>query len=256
MSTVEEVQSFCNNFIPAPFWVRVIRVVIPLSTRLEAGEILIEGLGDDDIDNVIGGREWWQRTGHRDNGVDAEWISMKRDWEGLAAQPGATRNNGKTKGAPEDDEELKAVQEQLKKMRHDAKVRAKRRRAEGKAQLEAETLGAKSERDRVPDHAQEATRVREELEQSRAATEDPAAQDTREGEDAYTSDLDDMPVMLAIHGGAYLLGSINTHRYVYWRLARKTGSRVFAVEYRLSPQFPFPCSRELPHGLSNPRVSD
>ncbi|BGP52936.1 hypothetical protein JCM8202v2_000493 [Rhodotorula sphaerocarpa] len=242
MSTVEEVQSFCNNFIPAPFWVRVIRVVIPLSTRLEAGEILIEGLGDDDIDNVIGGREWWQRTGHRDNGVDAEWISMKRDWEGLAAQPGATRNNGKTKGAPEDDEELKAVQEQLKKMRHDAKVRAKRRRAEGKAQLEAETLGAKSERDRVPDHAQEATRVREELEQSRAATEDPAVQDTREGEDAYTSDLDDMPVMLAIHGGAYLLGSINTHRYVYWRLARKTGSRVFAVEYRLSPQFPFPCS--------------
>jgi acetyl esterase/lipase len=29
-----------------------------------------------------------------------------------------------------------------------------------------------------------------------------------------------MPVMLAIHGGGYFFGSINTHRYVYWRLVR------------------------------------
>lgn len=43
-----------------------------------------------------------------------------------------------------------------------------------------------------------------------------------EDENAYTSELDDMPVMMAIHGGAYFFGSINTHRYVYWRLVRRS----------------------------------
>lgn len=47
---------------------------------------------------------------------------------------------------------------------------------------------------------------------------------------------------LAIHGGGGFFGSINSHRYIYWRLARKTTGRIFAVSYRLSPQFPFPCA--------------
>ncbi|KPV78435.1 uncharacterized protein RHOBADRAFT_10908, partial [Rhodotorula graminis WP1] len=51
-----------------------------------------------------------------------------------------------------------------------------------------------------------------------------------------------MPVTLAIHGGAHFFGSTNTHRYWYWRLARKTEGRLFSVDYRLSPQFPFPCA--------------
>ncbi|GAA5871840.1 hypothetical protein JCM3774_000316 [Rhodotorula dairenensis] len=246
MSTVEEIQSFCNNFIPAPFWVRVIRVVVPLSTRLEAGEVLIAGLGDDDIENVVGGREWWQRTAHRENGLDAEWISMKRDWEGLAAaESGANRKKGKSgKAHDEDDEEWQAVQEQLRKMKAEAKARAKRRRAEGKARQEASSLALDDD-----SSDSEGAEFLDEAEAARAQSRmhggerfDDLPEDYREGEDAYTPDLDDMPVTLAIHGGAYLLGSINTHRYVYWRIARKTGGRVFAVEYRLSPQFPFPCS--------------
>ncbi|GAA5980302.1 hypothetical protein JCM10908_001605 [Rhodotorula pacifica] len=247
MSTVEEIQSFCNNFIPAPFWVRVIRVVVPLSTRLEAGEALIAGLGDDDIDNIVGGREWWQRTAHRENGLDAEWISMKRDWEGLAAAESKAehKKKGKSDSAnDEDDAEWQAVQEQLRKMKAEAKARARRRRAEGKARQEASFPNEGG--DEMDSNAAE---VLDEAEAANAQRQthggerfDTMPDDYREGEDAYTSDLDDMPVTLAIHGGAYLLGSINTHRYVYWRIARKTGGRVFAVEYRLSPQFPFPCS--------------
>ncbi|GES64373.1 lipase/esterase family protein [Aspergillus terreus] len=48
-------------------------------------------------------------------------------------------------------------------------------------------------------------------------------------------------VMLYIHGGAYYFGSLETHRYQMQRHARKLKGRVFAPQYRLAPQFPFPC---------------
>ncbi|KAJ5758523.1 hypothetical protein N7520_005679 [Penicillium odoratum] len=48
-------------------------------------------------------------------------------------------------------------------------------------------------------------------------------------------------IMLYVHGGAYFFGSIDTHRYMLQRHARKLKGRVFAPDYRLAPQFPFPC---------------
>lgn len=48
-------------------------------------------------------------------------------------------------------------------------------------------------------------------------------------------------VMLYLHGGAYFFGSVDTHRYMLQRHARKLKGRVFAPDYRLAPQFPFPC---------------
>lgn len=48
-------------------------------------------------------------------------------------------------------------------------------------------------------------------------------------------------VILYIHGGAFFFGSIDTHRYMMQRHARKLKGRVFAPDYRLAPQFPFPC---------------
>ncbi|KAK5626427.1 hypothetical protein RRF57_002142 [Xylaria bambusicola] len=48
-------------------------------------------------------------------------------------------------------------------------------------------------------------------------------------------------VMLYIHGGGYFFGSVDEHRYQMQRHARKLKARVFAPEYRLAPQFPFPC---------------
>ncbi|KAJ4413823.1 hypothetical protein N0V85_003406 [Neurospora sp. IMI 360204] len=48
-------------------------------------------------------------------------------------------------------------------------------------------------------------------------------------------------VMLYVHGGAYFFGSVNEHRFMIQRHARKLRARAFAPKYRLAPQFPFPC---------------
>lgn len=103
---------------------RVIRVVVPASTSLEAGRILIDTLGEDEVVNVIGGKEWWQRTAHKSGGVDGEWISMKRDWQGLDA-------------AGDDNDALEKLRdEKIKGMKQTAKEDKKRRWKQGKAREE------------------------------------------------------------------------------------------------------------------------
>jgi monoterpene epsilon-lactone hydrolase len=49
-------------------------------------------------------------------------------------------------------------------------------------------------------------------------------------------------VILYLHGGAYIVGSINTHRLVATNLSRVTQARVLIVEYRLAPEHPFPAA--------------
>jgi acetyl esterase/lipase len=46
--------------------------------------------------------------------------------------------------------------------------------------------------------------------------------------------------LLYLHGGAYCVGSPATHRALTSRLARVTGLPVFAADYRLAPEHPFP----------------
>ncbi|TFK71796.1 alpha/beta-hydrolase [Pluteus cervinus] len=48
-------------------------------------------------------------------------------------------------------------------------------------------------------------------------------------------------VMFYVHGGGYFWGSINTHRYQLIRYARETKARIFTVNYRKAPQYPWPC---------------
>jgi len=55
-------------------------------------------------------------------------------------------------------------------------------------------------------------------------------------------DTEDGPVVLYFHGGGYVVMSIATHRPLTYHLAKETHGRVFAVEYRLAPQNPFPCA--------------
>ncbi|BGP12779.1 hypothetical protein JCM10213_007293 [Rhodosporidiobolus nylandii] len=253
LHTVEEAQEFGNNFVPAPFWVRVIRVVIPLSTRLEAGKILIAGIGEEDIQKVVGGREWWQRTAHADTGVDGEWISLKRDWEGLEKDAKAkekAKRSEKGKGRAKDEDWEDDLREaRLKALKQAAKEDAKRRRKEGKARAAAtpgavpptSATGPETETDSDAERSQQRRAASEQRNVRHTDDLDETASRYHQEDSKYTSDMDDMPVVLAIHGGGYFFGSINTHRYVYWRLARKTGGRVFAVEYRLAPQYPFPC---------------
>jgi acetyl esterase/lipase len=47
-----------------------------------------------------------------------------------------------------------------------------------------------------------------------------------------------------LHGGGYVMGSINTHREMISRLTRAAGARALAIEYRLAPENPFPAAVE------------
>jgi len=50
--------------------------------------------------------------------------------------------------------------------------------------------------------------------------------------------------ILYLHGGAYCLGSPATHRAVTSHLAQAAGLPVFAADYRLAPEHPFPAALE------------
>ena len=51
-------------------------------------------------------------------------------------------------------------------------------------------------------------------------------------------------VVLFLHGGAHIFLSPNSHRSITTRLATMTNSVVCALDYRLAPEFPFPCAIE------------
>jgi len=48
--------------------------------------------------------------------------------------------------------------------------------------------------------------------------------------------------VLYLHGGGYLSGSPVTHRAITGHLAARCGARVFAADYRLAPEHPFPAA--------------
>ena len=49
-------------------------------------------------------------------------------------------------------------------------------------------------------------------------------------------------VILYLHGGAYCVGSPATHRALTGQLALRCAARVFAADYRLAPEHPFPAA--------------
>jgi acetyl esterase/lipase len=49
-------------------------------------------------------------------------------------------------------------------------------------------------------------------------------------------------VILYLHGGGYVIGSINTHREFASRLSRAAAARVLLIEYRLAPEHPHPAA--------------
>jgi acetyl esterase/lipase len=49
-------------------------------------------------------------------------------------------------------------------------------------------------------------------------------------------------VVLYLHGGGYVIGSINSHRDLAGRLSRAAGARVLVLDYRLAPEHPFPAA--------------
>ncbi len=50
------------------------------------------------------------------------------------------------------------------------------------------------------------------------------------------------PVMVYLHGGSYIYGSVTSHRELVMRVAKASAARVFFPSYRLAPEHPFPAA--------------
>ena len=48
--------------------------------------------------------------------------------------------------------------------------------------------------------------------------------------------------VLFLHGGGYVIGSINTHRRLAYDISAASGARVLVIDYRLAPEHPFPAA--------------
>ncbi|KAF9359168.1 hypothetical protein BGX34_008518 [Mortierella sp. NVP85] len=75
---------------------------------------------------------------------------------------------------------------------------------------------------------------------------DPRAEKPLKGEWTETKAKDDKfaegRTVLYLHGGGYFLCSVRTHRWATWNMARLGGAKVFALDYRLAPDSPFPAA--------------
>lgn len=78
------------------------------------------------------------------------------------------------------------------------------------------------------------------------------------GEWLYFPGVSAKRVLLYLHGGAYVMGSVHSHRHLIARLAKSANVRVLAIDYRLAPEHRFPAALEdavasyhwlLEHGL-------
>jgi epsilon-lactone hydrolase len=49
-------------------------------------------------------------------------------------------------------------------------------------------------------------------------------------------------VIMYLHGGGYVMGSIDTHRELVARLSKAAQARALAIDYRLAPENPFPAA--------------
>ena len=57
-----------------------------------------------------------------------------------------------------------------------------------------------------------------------------------------TPDVISNHVILYLHGGGYIAGSIATHRDLVGRISRAAKARILIIDYRLAPEHPFPAA--------------
>jgi monoterpene epsilon-lactone hydrolase len=55
-----------------------------------------------------------------------------------------------------------------------------------------------------------------------------------------TPGADRSNAVLYLHGGGYVIGSLDSHRHLAAEVGRASGARTLAVDYRLAPEHPFP----------------
>ena len=49
-------------------------------------------------------------------------------------------------------------------------------------------------------------------------------------------------VVLYLHGGGYVIGSLDSHRHVVAEVGRACAARTLAIDYRMAPEHPFPAA--------------
>ncbi|KAA0972239.1 alpha/beta hydrolase [Aureimonas fodinaquatilis] len=59
-----------------------------------------------------------------------------------------------------------------------------------------------------------------------------------------TPAADPTRVIMFLHGGGYISGSIKSHRHMIAQAGREAGTRTLALGYRLAPEHPFPAALE------------
>src|ERR1700733_6427020 len=59
-----------------------------------------------------------------------------------------------------------------------------------------------------------------------------------------TPDADPSNAILYLHGGGYVICSLDSHRHLVAEVGRASGSRPLAIDYRLAPEHPFPAPVE------------
>lgn len=83
-------------------------------------------------------------------------------------------------------------------------------------------------------------------------------------ESTMTPSADADRVIMFLHGGAYISGSIASHRHVMAELGQQAGARTLALGYRLAPEHPFPAALDdalagyrfmLSSGLNTARIT-
>lgn len=57
-----------------------------------------------------------------------------------------------------------------------------------------------------------------------------------------TPDADRSKAVLYLHGGGYVIGSLDSHRHVAAEAGRAARARTLALDYRLAPEHPFPAA--------------
>ena len=59
-----------------------------------------------------------------------------------------------------------------------------------------------------------------------------------------TPGADASKVILFLHGGGYVIGSLDSHRHLVAECGRTAGMRTLAIDYRMAPEHPFPAAVE------------
>jgi monoterpene epsilon-lactone hydrolase len=75
-------------------------------------------------------------------------------------------------------------------------------------------------------------------------TVQPVDADGVRAEWTSTPDADPSSAILYLHGGGYVIGSLDSHRHLAAEVGRAAGVRTLAVDYRLAPEHPFPAPVE------------